>query len=176
MPTHSTLTSPLGTPAYAPRREDERRDLFVSPSRATRILPLVIGGIGAVIIVGGAILYAVGAIGAPILYRTEVGPDPEPRWEPNAEFSKALGAQALNNLEGIERRDATAAREREGSLLPPEPRPVRPGMTVSPPRRDEIGNEKEMWEAPVQPKPPEQHKAVPKAADPHRTLPNGYAK
>ena len=172
MPTQSTLTSPLGTPVYAPREED--RDLFVSPSRATRIVPLVVGGIGAAIIAGGVILYAAGVIGAPVLSATEEGPDPEPRWEPNPDFSRALGVQALNNLERIEQREATV--ERGGSLLPPERRPERPGMTVSPPRGDERMNDRELWEPPVQPKAPEQKKDVPKAADPHRTLPNGFAK
>jgi hypothetical protein len=175
MAPESTLTSPLGTPVYTPRDEDQG-DLFVTPSRAGRLAPLVVGGIGAVIIIGGAILYGFGIIGAPVLYPTVAGPAAEPRWEPNPEFSKALGVQALQNLERVERVDTTAARQRNGSLLPAEQRPAKPGLTVSPPSPGERTNDRELWEPPVEPKPAPRNEVVPKAADPKRTVPNGYAK
>jgi len=130
MPTRSTLTSPLGIPVDFPDQED--RDVFANTSRASRIVPLVVGGIGAAIILGGSILYAAGVIGAPVLNPTEEVPSKEPSWEPNPEFSKALGVQALKKLEEYERR---------GKMSRP------PGGTED----------------------------IPKAADPQRAPPSGYA-
>ena len=173
MPTQSTLTSPLGTPVYAPDRDDRDRELYVSESRAGRIVPLVVGGIGAAIIAVGAVLYGAGVIGAPVLSATEEAPDPEPTWQPNPEFEKALGVQALKNLEDVERGPAVSTK---GSLLPKQPPPAAPGFTVSPPRsNDSPQGDREIWEPPLQPKPPEGSKPPPKAADPERTPPNGYA-
>ncbi len=175
MPTQSTLTSPLGTPVYAPGTDDRERDLYVSESRAGRIVPLVVGGIGAAIIALGAILYAAGVIGAPVLGATLEGPDPEPTWQPNPEFEKALGAQALKNLEQFDQREAVEHKTSPGSLLPKQPPPERPGITVSPPGKNDNPSDREIWEPPLQPKPPEGEKPPPKAADPQRTPPNGYA-
>jgi hypothetical protein len=173
MPTQSTLTSPLGTPIYAPERDEH--ELYVSPSRAGRIVPLVVGGIGAAIIAGGAILYAAGVIGAPLLNATQEGPDPEPAWQPSPNYEQSLGAQALQNLGDIERREAAAHRTSPGSLLPKQPPAEQPGVTVSPPRKDESPNDPEIWEPPLKPKAPQGEKPPPKAADPQPTPPNGYA-
>ena len=175
MPTQSTLTGPFGTPVYPRRRPERERELYVTESRAGRIVPLVVGGIGAAIIAGGAVLYTAGVIGAPVLNPTEEAPAKEPAWQTNPDFEKALGVQALKNLEDIDRREPLGRKASKGSLLPPQPSPDRPGVTVSPPSRDESQDDREMWEPPVEPKPPEGKKEIPKAADPERTPPNGYA-
>jgi hypothetical protein len=139
-------------------------ELYAGQSRIGRIVPVAVAVIGAGVIVLGTALYAAGVIGAPLLQDGPPAAPIESNWEPNPEFSKALGVLALKHVDEAARvtsvSKAPTRTEPSGSLLPRAPQSEPPGLTVEPP---------------VRPKPPEGTEDLPAAAEPEAP-PSGYVR
>jgi len=163
MPNQNTLVGPFGPPAssgdYDERHpaavraraahraiysddEREREFEYAGTSKTGRLVPFVVAGIGALVILGGGLLYAAGVIGAPLL-----APGPAPLsidkadWQPSPEYSRALVVQAEQRLgggrataQGSSAQTPNARPPASSGSLIPKTKPRQPsGMTVTPP-------------------------------------------
>ncbi len=198
MPSHSTLLGGFGSPRSREDRErdtvparfkrDWSDDVYPGTSSFSRVAPLFVAAIGAFVIVGGAILYGTGQIGGVPLSSTAALESKAPQWEPNPEFTRALGVLATKNVLGWPGAHAAFVK-------PPAPKAnvarkaASPNITQQAPQGDDTTSAPVDQRAPDLPPTPEDQqrrqqaehdgndqstRALPEPAQPDKSPPDGY--